>query len=230
MKAVLVLCLAFPSFALAAPGSESTADAVDPAAPATTPTTPAIPPTAEPIPATAPTRLMPPAATQPASLTLDASSLSGNPGYKSRGEARRFAIGGTLVGWGIIAIGIAADQSVLALGGLAMSTAAPSFGHFYADEVGHGLLFTGLRAAGLALAGAGVLSSICFENSCDTSAGGAMFVGGLGLTAALTIYDWVDAGHSVDRSNRRRAQARSQMIVAPMLSRQSAGLALRGSF
>jgi hypothetical protein len=171
----------------------------------------------------------------PLPYVLDVAALSGTPGYKSRSVARTWAIGSTLAAWGISGLGIALGDSNESLGGtlffsgLGLSMVMPSAGHFYAGEVGHGILASSVRAAGVVIAAGGFFSGVCFQE-CDNSGSSALVAVGLGMTVGFGLYDWIDAGRAVDRHNTRVAKSRIQLGVVPMVSRHSTGLMLGGRF
>jgi len=148
---------------------------------------------------------------------------------KSEVVATGLAFGTTLGGFGLIALGASLHSGVVGtLGGAAMFV-GPSAGHIYAGENGHAVGMTLLRGAGAATFLYGLMTDTIVadgprEYSQHPSArplmvlGAAVFLGG-------TLYDMFDAHRAV-----RRANAENAVVVAPMISAQSAGVAVAGSF
>ena len=125
----------------------------------------------------------------------------------------------------VVATGLALGTT---LGGAAMFV-GPSAGHIYAGENGHAVGMTLLRGAGAATFLYGLMTDTIVadgpkEYSQHASArplmvlGAAVFLGG-------TLYDMFDAHRAV-----RRANAENGVVVAPMISARSAGVAVAGSF
>lgn len=115
--------------------------------------------------------------------------------------------------------------------------AGPSLGHFYAGEVGRGLLTTGLRAA---LVGGAVIftvgpavscavgSAVAAEGPSDCDLTGWFVLSGLFASGAvaLAVYDIWDAPRAA-----RRAQPRAPTLsLAPILGPSTYGLGLAGTF
>ena len=159
----------------------------------------------------------------------------GQAGYKSPGTAKILAIGSTLVAWGVFGVGIAAIDraettgTVLALTGVTAAMIAPSAGHFYAGERRGPLWRSALRGAAASVAVYGLLSSIDFSGSDEGGMSGLFYVG-VGVTAGLGLYDWLDAGDSAERANQRRARSAKVVTAAPPVTSGGGGLSLVGTF
>jgi hypothetical protein len=159
----------------------------------------------------------------------------------SPSTALALSIGTTVVGWGVAASGGLTDGSLqigLITGGLAVAVFGPSAGHVYAHEYRHAIIATTVRAVGVLLVGVGVgAATTCVvgglgdqDNGCDGGGGGAILIG-LGITAGLGLYDWIDSPRAARRAN-ARAIRHAAMAVMPTLDPQrgTTGLALVGSF
>lgn len=171
---------------------------------------------------------------------------------KSEGTALALSLGGTVLAWGL-AVGLplletqpvdfeegssnrGAINALSTIGAIG-TLVAPSFGHWYA-----GKYFTrgmGMRvgALGLVMVGAVVALAECpltfghddvEDDDCDDSFGAATFIllGG----AALFVAGTVDDIRTAPRRVRRHNEAISSIALAPIVTHQSAGLALGGRF
>jgi hypothetical protein len=175
------------SVAIATPGSLDNLDRVD-----AEPTTVAAHGTAE--------------GGEPVPATLDASP-------KSPGTALAWAIGTTVVGWGMAAGGIAAGSPGLFIVGEAVSAFGPSAGHFYAGEIGHGFATSVVR--GGALLAADVILVLAFEDEFEDDSGEGLFLGSLAVAAGLGLYDWIDAPRAARRANERNGFGLGFAPMAP---------------
>lgn len=155
------------------------------------------------------------------------------PAVKSGGAATALAIGGTVGGFAVMALGGVEDSEGLALLGLGVATVGPSAGHFYAGDTGHGLLASGIRAGAIVTLAVGADMSFCLFDCSDKDVGrqraGTMLAfAGLGLYAATTIYDIVDAHQAARRAN-RAAVATATVLTTPD-GNHAPGLMLGGRF
>lgn len=157
------------------------------------------------------------------------------PDDKSGGTATALAIGGTLGGFGLMALGGQLESEPLAYAGLGVFVVGPAAGHFYAGEATHGLVTSGVRAAGIATFAVGFDMSFCIfecEPTDERRTGEALAFVGLGIYAAATLYDVIDAHQAADRAN-RRAAARAlpaPVVLATPDGHRVPGLALAGRF
>jgi len=217
------ILLALAGRASAQPGMTPPASDLDPVPP---PTRVPPPPAADRESAPAPTRAMAPST----GARLDPSVAMG------------LSLGGTAVSWGLLVGSIYVARSGSSMAGL-MGTAgaigtvfAPSLGHWYADAYfSRGL---GLRLGGMAVVLAGAIVAFAEDpityghddpqtESNDPVIGPAIAIVGVGMFVAGTIDDIVTAPRRVRRLNREREVGVS---LAPMVTHQSAGLALGGRF
>ena len=158
-----------------------------------------------------------------------------------------FALGGSLLttglGVGAMIVGIGSDNGALGVAGFTAAVIGPSFGHFYAGEIGRGLTQAGVRAGaaamtvgGVAWAVAGFLDCLSLfgeEADCSPIHLGAplLIAGGVGLGAGSMIHSIQDSPRAVRRYN---AKARQLMLTpAPMAGPDHStgfGLQLGGQF
>ncbi len=155
--------------------------------------------------------------------------------HKSPPLAGGLAVVTTVVGWGLVAAGVADDSAGAVLVGVPLAAIGPSVGHVYAGEYRHALITTSLRVAGLALAYYGVASSTsCFGDSCPDGAGknnAGLSLLGVGIAAGVGLYDWIDAPSAARRANRRADAAWRSVFVSPTVGAQGrVGLSLSGAF
>lgn len=147
----------------------------------------------------------------------------------------------TGAGWGLLfhgAFGGGSGAEVLA--GLPMILAGPSFGHFYAGEVSHGLVTSGIRTGAFTVGGLGAilfLASHSFPGALllrqdDGRDGGAlaMVAGGLVVVGGISIYDVWDAHRAVARYNERAVRGRASVAVVPLVTGRERGVAFGGRF
>jgi hypothetical protein len=147
----------------------------------------------------------------------------------------------TAAGWGLLfhgAFGGGSGAEVLA--GLPMIVVGPSFGHFYAGEVKHGLVTSGLRTGAFVVGGLGAIvflaahsfpGAVIVQQDHGRDSGAlAMVAGGLVMVGGISLYDLWDAHHAVERHNERAARPRASVVVAPLVSGRELGLALGGWF
>lgn len=148
--------------------------------------------------------------------------------------ALALSLGATAAGAGMLAYGAFSDGDVNARAtlvdvGVLVTYLGPSAGHVYTDE-----FFTrglGIRTAGAALVGAGLLSSMddcgLLESNCDTSTlTYALMVAGATATTAGIIDDLIEAPRRARRLNREAAT----LSIAPQVAPGRAGVAVVGTF
>jgi len=159
---------------------------------------------------------------------------------KSRETARILSVGTTFLGWAVMGAGVGFESVGMFFGGQVLSGIGPSTAHLlYTGEVGHGLLFSGIRVSALLAADAALAwglgcaldaqTSERSDSDCGTGSG-ALLLAGLGVAAAFGIYDWYDSGRSADRYN---AAHSLRLSLAPLHLRDAEdarGLALVGRF
>lgn len=132
------------------------------------------------------------------------------------------SLGGTVVSWQVIALGLSRDHETLAMSGLLGSLVAPNLGHWYQ---GTGLTrSTGLRAAGALAAFYGAFIGLNCDGCGDRPE--YLFVAGALLYLGATVDDIIDAPRRARKHNRRLEQLR----LAPAVTGHGAGLALGGRF
>jgi hypothetical protein len=156
--------------------------------------------------------------------------VDGEP--KSGAAATGLAIGGTLGGFALIALGGSQESEPLAWTGVALATVGPAAGHFYAGETGHGLVTSSVRAAGITAFAVGFEMSFCLfecEQTEERRQGELLALAGLGVYAAATIYDVVDAHQAAGRANQRRAAATAAVLTTPN-GHRAPGLVIAGRF
>jgi hypothetical protein len=160
-----------------------------------------------------------------------------------------FALGGALVttglGIGAMIAGISSDNGALGLAGFTATLLGPSFGHFYAGEIGRGLTQTGVRAGaaimtvgGMAWALVGFFDCVDFsgeDSDCSPLHLGAplLIAGGLGLGAGSIIQSIHDAPRAAGRYNARARARRLQITAVPVTGPDHStglGLQLGGQF
>ena len=117
-----------------------------------------------------------------------------------------FFFSSTLLGTGVMIAGLSFNSGGVFLGGLAVATAGPSFGHVY----GRGQLFTyglGARVVGVGMMTYGLVEAIgeVFSTEEDhSSSAGALLGGGAILFLGGAIYDIATAGTATARANEAR--------------------------
>jgi hypothetical protein len=154
---------------------------------------------------------------------------------KSGGVATGLAIGGTLGGFAMMVVGANAEAESLAWVGLGVTTVGPSAGHLYAGESGHALATTAIRAGAIAIFAVGFDMSFCLFDCEDRDVeerrnGELLAFGGLGLFAAATVYDIVDAHQAARRANRRAAATPVPVVLTSPDGHRAPGLVLTGRF
>lgn len=168
------------------------------------------------------------AAAQP-SVTPVTDSYAKDPAF-----ATLAAVGTTVVAFGVAAYAVD-HNSELILPSVVLLMAAPSAGHFYADEDRHAVMTTLIRSTA-ALAFVGGLSKLSSEDTsvaclsgerCDNDHHMAKAVASAGLVAlvAATAYDLWDAHRAAERTNRKRNWA-----LNPTLAPGGAGFVIGGRF
>jgi hypothetical protein len=118
--------------------------------------------------------------------------------------------------------------TVVLIGSLVLSTAAPSAGHLYADELDHAFTWTAIRMGGLAVGVAGTALAV---DGFDDDRGywfPAAAAAAVGFTAYSVgmCWDIVDAHRAARRANRR---AQPRMTLAPVAG-EAFGVSLVGVF
>jgi len=180
-----------------------------------------------------------PAVASPSALAVDTASAA--PELRSPALATAGALLTTAAGWGLLFHGaFGGGGGIEVLAGLPMILAGPSFGHFYAGEVKHGLVTSGLRAGAFVVGGLGAIifvtahsfpgAFIVPQDEGRDSGALLMVAGGLIAVGGISLYDVWDAHHAVGRYNERAARARVTVVVAPLVSDRELGLALGGRF
>jgi hypothetical protein len=161
---------------------------------------------------------------------------------KSPATAFGLALGGSVLSWGTLAIGVSAESAELVLVGLAGVALAPSAGHLYVSGGRSGFWSGGMfvRTVGIVSLGAGaaILTGCLLEaigggveDSGEDSCDGAefMFVGGVGLLGAGTVMDIVTAPIAAQVHNRDlRLQVAPTVITA--VDGPSVGIGVGGRF
>lgn len=157
---------------------------------------------------------------------------SGDP--MSERLAFSLSLGGTLASWAVFSnADRIADHEIreaVAAASALGAMLAPSAGHWYAGKlVTRGM---GLRAAGVLAAVVGFTGTFrdcepfVSGQTCDTRPALTLMIIGGGLVLIGTIDDIVTAPLRVRRQNRERAG----VAIAPIVTRDTAGLALGGRF
>lgn len=140
---------------------------------------------------------------------------------KSPASASLLSVGGTVTG-AMLSIGLMSARdlswSSVVLSATMLSI-APGFGHLYAGEGGHAALTTLGRGLSLLALGYG------FAKTESSSVADELLLLGLGGYSTLTVYDWIDASYAV-----RRERARVNVSLAPLVSSNTTGLVLGGTF
>lgn len=146
----------------------------------------------------------------------------------------------TATGWGLLVHGaFSGGNGAEVLAGVPMILVGPSFGQFYAGEVKHGLVTSGLRTGALTVGGLGAiifLTAHSFpgvfvvqEDRGRDSGALAIAAGGLVVVGGISLYDLWDAHRAVERYNDRAAR-RASLVVVPLVSGREIGLALGARF
>ncbi len=170
-----------------------------------------------------------------AGMAGTAAAEDGGTTVKSEATATGLAIGGTVAGFALMAAGGAQDSEAMGWIGLGVATVGPAAGHFYAGETGHGLVTTTIRAASIASFAVGFEMSFCLFDCANRDVarrrtGDMLAFGGLGLYAATTIYDLVDAHQAAQRANRRLAMAPTPALLITPDGNRAPGMVLAGRF
>lgn len=157
------------------------------------------------------------------------------PEAKSGTTATELAIGGTVAGFALMAVGGEQDSATLSWIGLGVATVGPAAGHVYAGETGHGLLTSSIRAASIASFAVGFDMSFCLFDCANANVerrrtGDLLAFAGLGLYAAATIYDVVDAHQAARRANHRLAATAAPALMTTPDGNRAPGMVLAGRF
>ena len=168
----------------------------------------------------------------PAAAHAQTPTVTGAPELKSPAAAVLMSLTTTAaLTAGGIALGAAgSEQAGFGLFALGV-VVAPSLGHFYAGEWGHGLITSGLRL-GLGTATLVTAVSSMFAHERDESGANGAAAVGLGIaTVGLMLYDIIDAPLAAKRTNKKRQRA---WLLAPTLARHGdalqPGLSMVGRF
>ena len=158
-----------------------------------------------------------------------------DPAPKDGTTATLLAIGGTAAGFGLIALGGQSDTEGLALLGVGVMAVGPSAGHFYAGETGHGLVTSGIRAGGMVATAVGFSMSFCLfdceaRDQTERHNGELLMLTGLGVYAATTLYDLVDAHQAVARVNKRHIEAATAALITTPDGHRAPALVVAGTF
>jgi hypothetical protein len=146
----------------------------------------------------------------------------------SAATAFALSLGGTLGSWTMVGLGlrdgVRANVPQVWVAGLIGAVLAPSFGHWYRGKI----LTRGLRVrvAGAALGGLAVGRAITCEDGCTGTMEAVMAFGGFALYIVGTAHDIFTAPIEVQKHNQRI----ELLGLAPVVSSQSAGVALAGRF
>ena len=107
----------------------------------------------------------------------------------------------------------------------------PSVGHFYAGNIGHGLLTSGLRS--VVLAGGTVAAlAICWDY-CDDSeetAAIAILVGSAALTLGSAVYDIATAPGAARKYNEKKRLSRFSIGPTYIAAESTPGIAAQYRF
>jgi hypothetical protein len=155
-------------------------------------------------------------------------------GEKSPGTALLLSLGGTVASLALMGVAEGAqNDGIGAVGGIGVWV-APSFGHWYSGKLWTDGLTLRFAGAGAIIVGAVLLIGDCIndEVGCDDETPAfVLIVGGAGAFVAGGIYDIATAPGAAHRHNERlRARASYGWAVAPMVTRDRAGLVVGGSF
>jgi hypothetical protein len=150
--------------------------------------------------------------------------------------ALALSLGGTALSWGLVLGAPLLQQSsdhatsTLVTVGLVGTFIAPSAGHWYADKFfTRGLAARSLGVASVVTGAVAILAEcgIGEDQECDTPVlGVGLMVVGVGLYAYGT-YD--DIANARAQARKRNAELQS-LVVAPIVTQSSTGLALSGRF
>jgi hypothetical protein len=161
--------------------------------------------------------------------------LSGSAAAQSRLPPKRpnvalaWSLGGSAASAGVLALGVATNQSGLALTGLFSSLVTPSFGHFYADDP----LTWGLpvRIASFGIMFWGLMEALDCQDNCTSNKAGVIFGAGLLTLGGGMLYDIVQAPAAARRYNERHGL---QLTLSPTFLRAAhdrvPALGLSGAF
>ena len=164
-----------------------------------------------------------------AAATLCTTTLAhaepGDQGPKDPTTALELSLGGTAASAALFGIGLEANNGGMIAAGLLSSVVTPSLGEWYAGKpITIGM---GVRAASAVvfLAGVGEALSCLDEYDChnNTTASGALILGGLAGYAGGTIYDIATAPTAAREFNREH-----QLHIAPTYMRTPSGNATMG--
>jgi hypothetical protein len=204
-----VVCFTGPAIAQPAPAPEAAPPAP---APEAAPPAPFGPPASF----GPPSQLEPPGAAQPEPRPAPGRRLS-------ESTALSLSLGGTALSWATWYLGAKVDDEAIGVLGFLGTLFAPNLGHWYRGAiVTRG---TGLRMAGAALTVYGFFRMLDCSGGCSDAAG-YLFYGGLVLYAVATIDDIITAPLRVRKHNRKL----DGVVLTPMVTSHSAGLALGGRF
>jgi hypothetical protein len=139
---------------------------------------------------------------------------------KRRDTALEYAIGGSVASVGLAAVGVAALEKDQRIGwlGIAGAIAAPSAGEWYAGK--YLTVGMGLRAAGAAVIGYGLLMAYCNDSTCTSDDGLRLMGAGLVVAAGGIAWDIATARGAADDYN---AAHRPRATVAPMILQPPSG-------
>jgi hypothetical protein len=145
-------------------------------------------------------------------------------GQLDEGAALMISIGATAASWAMLLGGASAHSETAAGLGMIGTFLAPSAGHWYSGAVlTRGM---GIRAIGAATTFLGVATAIGCDDGCNDDKAALLLIGGLLVYAAGTLDDIITAPLWVREHNR----SLESLALAPMVARQSAGIALAGRF
>lgn len=176
-----------------------------------------------------------------ASPSAPADDTANAPELRSPALATTGALLATAAGWGLLFHGaFGGGGGAEVLGALPLILVGPSVGHFYAGEVKHGLVTSGLRTGAFTLGGLGAIvfltahsfpgAFLVQQDQGRDGAALALVAGGLIAVGGISLYDLWDAHHAVERYNERAQRGRVSVVLAPLVSGRELGLALGGRF
>jgi len=151
------------------------------------------------------------------------------PGEVSANTALTISLGGTLASWAVLAAGIGAESSPIALTGALGTLLLPSAGSWYAGEAGGiGLTMRAVGAIGVLYAASNATECDDYEASCNNNSGGAgaVALAGVALYLTGTIVDLAAAPSAARRHNRELRA----LSVAPTVHPGGGGVMVLGRF
>ena len=155
---------------------------------------------------------------QPAQLASDPPA-----GERSERAAVLLSLGAAAASWGVMGVASATHHDTLTGVAAASSLITPSFGHWYAGSAD--FLWLGLRGAAVATMYVGVVRAFGCDEGCDNrDTARAMLAIGVAGYVASTIADIATAPAAARRHNRERRA----WTLAPVVSRDGAGVAITG--